>query len=200
MAPFHCTNMCIDADGADFRTGALNKAVKSCTTHEMHGQSQTQRWIVHEENNLIKVESYAYRGQCISVNYSPGERANGVHDRCHDGILALLPCDDPASRWYLTGGELLSFFCWSSGVSSKMSVSHDADKEDKCYEELLSSSGTEKRKGRDDPDQNKIVSSTFTFITSEDMYVHYDPMTESPNEDPTPLPTYFPTINPTMPP
>ena len=165
VAPIACTNMCIDADGADMRTGELTNAVQSCSTNGMHGN--TQQWILDENDDIIQVESYAYKGKCIGVDYEPGDKSSEVIQSCTNGILALLPCDNPATYWYFTGDELVSFFCWSKGVSTAMSVSYDQD-EEKCRNEL-------KANGAGSGNENTTPIREFMFVSSDDMELLYNP-------------------------
>ncbi|KAL7534710.1 hypothetical protein ACHAXR_006039 [Thalassiosira sp. AJA248-18] len=190
LAPFSCAKMCIDADGADFGTGELNKAISTCTIDD----ADTQHWMLHEQHDMIQVESLAYKGKCIGVNYEPGDRMKRVQEMCHDGILALLPCNDPATSWYFTGGQLLSFFCWSRGVSAKMSVSYDEDEEKYCHDELRTyNSGVGKN-------MSITQSNDFMFVTTQDMEMMNPPPisdTDYPTSEPTFYPSYSPTISPT---
>lgn len=195
-APFTCTNMCLDADGANFNTGLLDNAIQSCETEGMH--SNTQQWMLIENNDMIQIESAAYKGKCIGVDYMPGDQVKQVRTMCHDGVLALLPCNDPATQWYFTGNELLSFFCWTRGVSSKMSVLYNAE-EGMCDTELRSSSSNYSN-GRN-TDGMEDYHHTFMFITKDDMEMNYVPPppdvdTDSPTESPSYTPTTSPTVSP----
>ena len=178
-APFNCANKCLDAAGADFATGQLTTAVQYCSTVEGVPESHdaTQKWMLHMEDDMIQVESYAYKGRCIGVDYMPGDQAGQIHSMCHNGVLALLPCEDPATSWYFTGGQLLSFFCWSKGVSAKMSVT---SKDGVCHDELRSSTNLSSE------------GALFMFIEGNEM----PEMIPTPKDVPTLSPSYSPTSTP----
>ena len=145
MSPFSCGNMCIDAYGAmssgmgggssGGAGGTFKNAVKPCITTNEY--SDSQQWLFHQKNDLVQVESYAYKGKCIAINYDGNMYQDAVEQNCNKGTLALMPCDTLASRWYFTGGELLSYFCWSRGFSTNMAVAYNTT-EAKCNDELVS--------------------------------------------------------------
>lgn len=212
VAPFSCTNKCIDAKGADFGTGELIYALQGCTTNEiMHGN--TQQWMLNEHDDMVQVESDAYRGKCIGVNYKPGDGMEDVKDMCHNGVLALLPCEDPATYWYFTGGQLASFFCWTRGYASVMGVGYDEDEEE-CMDELKAYDSKSKsgNNGRRTQGMNVSIGENFMFVSSNVMATMYQTPypsayptvlddganpTENPSEnpDPTRSPSYFPTTS-----
>ena len=109
MSPFSCGNMCIDAYGAMSSSGmggssggagTFTNAVKPCITTNEY--SDSQQWVLHQKNDLVQVESYAYKGKCIAINYHGNMYQDAVEKNCNEGILALMPCDTLASRWYFT--------------------------------------------------------------------------------------------------
>ena len=130
MSPFSCGTMCIDASDAGINSGKLNKAVVGCKP-----EYQPQQWILHQNHDLVQIESSAYKNKCIAIDYSPTYYRNQMEMNCNEGILVLMSCDSPASRWYFTGGELLSFFCWSRGFSSNMATIYNVA-EGRCNDEL----------------------------------------------------------------
>lgn len=159
MAPSVCQDTCIDADDENVGTGDLDIALTSCSTHAMG--SRTQQWILRTSNDIVRVESSAYLGECIAVS---------LEDSC-SGDLQLLPCDNPGALWYFTGGQLLSLLCWSGGVSAAMSVSYKADAStcDKlmAYEVNIATDASSRAAGT----TNSVATAqaTFMLISIDDM-------------------------------
>ena len=183
IAPFSCPGRCIDAEGADYNSGELSNAVQSCNVDGSHGY--TQQWLVHQDTTFVKVESYAYEGQCIGVFYEPGDSAEDIEGACgfgEDAELALRPCDSTSTNWYFTGGQLLSAFCWLNGFSSTMAIGVDKRK---CSGDLVLYGGNSFGDlSRED---------TFLFVESDVMA-----LMEIETRRPTQSPTLYPTLNPTL--
>ena len=135
MSPFSCGNMCIDAfDAAMVQRDdhKLSTAVVECNTEYL-----TQQWVLHQSHDLVQVESYEYKGKCIAIHHNTDMDRSDIEKACNEGTLELTSCDHPASRWYFTGGQLLSFFCWSKGFSTNMAVVYNVT-ESQCDDELIS--------------------------------------------------------------
>lgn len=135
MSPFSCGNMCIDAfDAAMIQRDdhKLSTAVVECNTEYL-----TQQWMLHQSHDLVQVESYEYKGKCIAIHHDTDMDRSDIEEACNKGTLELTSCDHPASRWYFTGGQLLSFFCWSKGFSTNMAVVYNVT-ESQCDDELIS--------------------------------------------------------------
>ena len=66
IKPFKCTNQCIDAKvGLDNSTKLLTDAIVECDAQE-----EGQEWIIHREGeNIVRMESAVYPGQCIAVEH-----------------------------------------------------------------------------------------------------------------------------------
>ena len=186
IAPFSCAGQCIDAEGADYGTGELSSAVRACNVHGSH--RHTQQWIIHQDTTFVKAESYAYEGQCIGVDYEPGDSKEDIQGACDFAELALRPCDSPSTNWYFTGGQLLSAFCWLNGVTSAMGVFYDYE-ESGCREDLSLYSGATNTLLRED---------TFLFVDSNVMAMMEDSRPIPPDDGPGEGPLYFPTLNPTL--
>ena len=155
IKPFKCTNQCIDARvGLDNSTKLLTDAIVECDAQE-----EGQEWIIHQEgNNIVRMESVVYPGQCIAVEHDhyvrnattgeiqvvdfqgvsyPYERkgtltylgvaldTNTTIDACTDGVVGLISCDCESTKWYSTGGQLLSLTCWKADFSTSLSVGYD---------------------------------------------------------------------------
>ena len=44
-------------------------------------------------------------------------------DACTDGVVGLMHCQNPATKWYDSGkSQLLSLTCWKAGYSTVLSV------------------------------------------------------------------------------
>ena len=180
LAPFACPGKCIDADGANLQTGALDSAVMTCSTRASLN-SHTQQWRLHMSNDIVQVESSVYLGECIAVSYMPGDLNQTIGNSCRRGTLKLLPCDNPGSLWYFSGEQLLSFLCWArGGVSTTMSVSSTCDK----FTGYSTVTNTTKM-------AVQPAQATFMLITAEDMNLL--PLDQALTQGPTFTPTYFPT-------
>ena len=48
-----------------------------------------------------------------------------VDDMCQHGSVGLLSCNNPASQWLFSGGNLISAVCFKNGISSFMAVNEE---------------------------------------------------------------------------
>ena len=111
LVPFDCPRMCVDGVYQPDST-ELDEAVKDCNADE-----DSQEWNVHYDDEFMKFEGHASyeKGWCIGV-----ESLNTCVTT--NEPLSLVPCEDQRSDWYFNGGQLISGYCWISGVSSLMSA------------------------------------------------------------------------------
>mmetsp|Transcript_12832 Transcript_12832/g.18406 ORF Transcript_12832/g.18406 Transcript_12832/m.18406 type:complete len:224 (+) Transcript_12832:221-892(+) len=118
LLPFSCPKKCVE--GA-YEPGSteLKDAIQECDLSE-----EKQEWKIHQNDQIMKFEGYPKNeeGWCI-----------GVDSACVATELSLVPCEEPQSEWYFTGGQLVSVYCWSRGIESKV-LSVDDD----CLELKLS--------------------------------------------------------------
>jgi hypothetical protein len=90
-------------------TGLLDNAIRLCDN-----QSSDQKWIVHNDETFVKLESHSYPNMCIQVENK---------STCTGGTLVLGDCSDHESLWYFTGGQLISAYCWVKGQTNIMGIS-----------------------------------------------------------------------------
>uniref|UniRef100_A0A7S2LM52 Ricin B lectin domain-containing protein n=1 Tax=Skeletonema marinoi TaxID=267567 RepID=A0A7S2LM52_9STRA len=107
MAPFSCPQKCISGQNYAMLSGEIDNAVMVCDA-----SNEYQMWKVHIDGTFLKFESVAHNdeGMCLAV----GEECSG--------LLGLADCNDPETKWFETGGQLLSASCWNQGISAALSV------------------------------------------------------------------------------
>lgn len=91
---------------------------------------------------LIPLESVTqfpdvYPGDLGWSYISVALNTNTTVDACTDGVVGLIPCGCPSTKWYNTGSQLLSLSCWEAGFSTSMSVDYD-DESGECLSGLKS--------------------------------------------------------------
>ncbi len=106
LLPFGCPRLCVDGAYAP-NSDELNGAIQGCDLSE-----ETQEWKIHYDNEIMKFEGYPEHeeGYCIGVDSACGEKST----------LSLVECEEPESEWYFTGGQLVSAYCWSRALGSKV--------------------------------------------------------------------------------
>ncbi len=86
-----CQHVHRRANGTDAQTGELVDAIQPCSIDNHGVHATTQQWILHNSelgSNLMKIESYAYRGKCVAVDYEQDDNLSEVREACQNGILA----------------------------------------------------------------------------------------------------------------
>ena len=164
IKPFKCTNQCIDARvGLDNSTKLLTDAIVECDAEE-EGQEwiihQEGNNIVRMESVVypgmcIAVEHDHYVRNAttgaIQVVDFPGMSLGPIKgvfyagvaldtpttiDACTDGVVGLISSDCESTKWYSTGGQLLSLTCWKADFSTSLSVGDDGS--GKCLPDVKS--------------------------------------------------------------
>jgi hypothetical protein len=172
LGPLACPGRCVDISGINFMTGALTDVLKPCDN-----DSIDQHWIVHNDDTFVKIESRVYPNECISIH----------KDHCSDfgSDLILGDCEEHASMWYFTGGQLVSAYCWVNGYTNVMGAFTDGAQ---CYPGLYGFEGSDEYIERAD---------LFMFIDSR---MIEDKPSVTDDDDmvmPSPIPTYYPSYSPT---
>ena len=180
IGPISCPNHCVDVSGVNFMTGLLNNAIKTCDN-----QSQDQKWIVHNDDTFVKLESHSYPNMCIQVENQ---------STCVGGTLVLGDCSDHESMWYFTGGQLISAYCWVQGQTNVMGVNYNEDKRS-CDAALNAYGGANSQVIRADMfmfiDERMIQGDNNAGTSPPTISVSYFP-----TKSPTLYPSYFPTAAP----
>ena len=84
-----------------------------------------------EQFSDVYPTDWAYLGVNLNTN------TNTTVDACTDGVVGLIPCGCPSTKWYNAGSQLLSLSCWEAGFSTSMSVDYD-DESGECLSQLKS--------------------------------------------------------------
>jgi len=111
LVPFECPRKCVDGVYQP-NSSTLGSAVQDCNVME-----DTQQWNIHYNDQFMKFEGHASfeKHWCIGVD-------SLATCKTSKAPLSFVPCDDPRSDWYFTGGRLISGYCWVNNVSSVMSA------------------------------------------------------------------------------
>lgn len=201
VAPFSCPNHCIDADGANFKSGAFDSAMRKCDNDKV-----SQQWIVHQDGTFVKLESVTFSGYCISIDWEMSDGKHSISDVC-DAVttdvgdntvgseLILGSCDSHTSSWYFTGGQLLSAFCWTKGYSASMGASLSNANGGDCSDDLRVWGGSSLQLWREDIfmfiAEDTILAGGGGNNLRDDDYYYLEP---------TLSPTLSPSLSPTLPP
>lgn len=130
IAPSFCSTKCLSGEYHP-DSHLLVDAIQQCDAGDSH-----QKWIGHQTGTLYKFEpdAAAARGYCLGV--VPQGEDDSAASMCTSGaMLGLVSCDSEASKFYVTGSQLIPTICWIGGYPSFMAVNSD------CSELTLSMDG-----------------------------------------------------------
>ena len=116
LLPTACPNECISSDVT--AEHEMINSLKQCKE-----DAGNQMWLVRSDGSYIMIESHDEPGKCIAVDYEHGDDQEMMVNTCYNGELMLKDCESEyGAEWYFTGGQLVNTLCWSSGLSSMMTV------------------------------------------------------------------------------
>jgi hypothetical protein len=91
--------------------------IQPCDANSLH-----QQWDLLQQGTFTMVKSVGASADSTD-DWCVGLVPQRDGDMCSDGAnVGLVPCGDPASHWYPTGGQILSALCWSHGVTSLLTA------------------------------------------------------------------------------
>ena len=80
----------------------------------------SQDWSITEFEQFLSASmTFPVLGSVSEQQLVSEEDVDGI---CNGGKLGLAHCSHPGTNWYITGGKLLSAFCWNHDTSTAMSV------------------------------------------------------------------------------
>ncbi len=167
IQPFTCPRKCVDTTGLNLETMLLEDAIVDCVEEKEgqewieHKEGNVVQWesvaypgmclavehdhdVVHKDTGETTTWSFFILGslgtgkEAELYDYQgPNYNTTTTVDACTDGVVGLIGCGCPSTKWYNAGSRLLSLSCWEAGFSTSLSVDYD-DESGECLSQLKS--------------------------------------------------------------